>query len=150
MYEKECVHLRVKNMSVYTAPEPFGGPQLLTMLQILLNSKINTHTNESFVYHAFIEAMRRSYASFVTFGKCLYCICTHAPTLRIHTHTNRSTVHTHLHSLTKRNGMHHAKLSVPWSAYYCLSDQTFIAFILGNIIHNNGVFQTRARTIPYP
>lgn len=110
------------NMSVYTAPEPFGGPQLLTMLQILLNSKINTHTNESFVYHAFIEAMRRSYASFVKFGKCLYCIWTH---VFMHTHMYRNT-HTqtevHTHSFTKRNGMCCAKLSMPRPAYYQMSD----------------------------
>lgn len=63
--ERPCIHMSLNNMSVFTAPAPFGGPQLLTALQLLRNTNLTTHLPLSNYYHSFIEAIRRSYAGFV-------------------------------------------------------------------------------------
>lgn len=67
--ERPCIHMSLNNMSVFTAPAPFGGPQLLTALQLLRNTNLTTHLPLSNFYHSFIEAIRRSYAGFVSLGK---------------------------------------------------------------------------------
>ncbi|XP_037788538.1 uncharacterized protein LOC119583891 [Penaeus monodon] len=64
--ERPCIHMSLNNMSVFTAPAPFGGPQLLTALQLLRNTNLTTHLPLSNFYHSFIEAIRRSYAGFVS------------------------------------------------------------------------------------
>ncbi|XP_042864949.1 glutathione hydrolase 7-like isoform X2 [Penaeus japonicus] len=64
--ERPCIHMSLKNMSVFTAPAPFGGPQLLAALQLLRNSNLTTHLPLSNFYHSFLEAIRRSYAGFVS------------------------------------------------------------------------------------
>lgn len=63
--ERPCIHISVKNMSIFTASAPFGGPQLLTALQLLQNSKITHATTPSILYHSFAEAIQRSYAGFI-------------------------------------------------------------------------------------
>ncbi|XP_069948869.1 glutathione hydrolase 7-like [Cherax quadricarinatus] len=68
--ERPCIHISVKNMSLYTAPAPFGGPQLLAAIQLLWNSKITHHTAPFTLYHSFIEAIRRSYTGFIKLGMC--------------------------------------------------------------------------------
>nr|XP_045607292.1 glutathione hydrolase 7-like isoform X2 [Procambarus clarkii] len=63
--ERPCIHILVQNRSLYTAPAPFGGPQLLTAVHLLRNSNITHFTTPSTLYHYFIEAIRRSYAGFI-------------------------------------------------------------------------------------
>lgn len=67
--ERQCIHMSLRNMSVFTAPAPFGGPQLLTALQLLQNTNLTQHPPMSSYYHSFIEAIRRSYAGFVKLGR---------------------------------------------------------------------------------
>ncbi|XP_068248117.1 glutathione hydrolase 7-like [Palaemon carinicauda] len=62
--ERSCIHMPLEDYTVFTAPAPFGGPQLLMALEILKNSNL-TQASTAVLYHSFIEAVRRSYRSFV-------------------------------------------------------------------------------------
>ncbi|XP_066939444.1 glutathione hydrolase 7-like isoform X2 [Macrobrachium rosenbergii] len=62
--ERSCIHMTMEDYTVITAPAPFGGPQLLLALEMLRNSNL-TQASPALLYHSFIEAIRRSYRSFV-------------------------------------------------------------------------------------
>lgn len=58
-------------MSVFTAPAPFGGPQLLLALQVLGNSSLTISTSPTALYQAFIAAIQRSNVAFMQLGEFL-------------------------------------------------------------------------------
>lgn len=63
--ERPCIHMSLENMTLFTAPAPFGGPQLMSALYILANSNITQTSPSAALYHSFIEAIRRSYSTFI-------------------------------------------------------------------------------------
>ncbi|KAK7076864.1 gamma-glutamyltransferase, partial [Halocaridina rubra] len=63
--ERSCIHMALRNNTLFTAPAPFGGPQLMLALKMLDSINSTQLYSDSVLYHSLVEAIRQSYAKFI-------------------------------------------------------------------------------------
>lgn len=72
MEEYEAIHSSYRNHTVYTAPHPLGGAQLLSTLQLLDNTGIDDTTPHTQLYRYIVQALGATDHAYYRMGETKY------------------------------------------------------------------------------